>query len=794
MIKKLFNLDLGETVSGAHVYLRHSWIFAALLLAGLVAYVIYLYRSEPGLSRQRRIVMGTCYALAGLLLIVMLIEPMMRMTAIRPLRRTVLVLLDTSQSMSIADDRREAPDVMEAAKVLQKIPLDAGAEPPKNQADRLKKELAGVSRLDLAKAAVTHPEIDLPGKLGEDYTVRFFTLGDRLEPITGEGETAEWLEGQTAEAKTSRIGSAIEEAVGRHAGQPIAGVVLLSDFAWLEGRDPVDAARRMKKDRGIPIYTVGIGLPSPPDVHVRRLIAPKVAFTGDKVPLRVHVDSSGFDDRTVQLALKIDGMTADTREVTLTGGVQFEEFTFIPKEKSGSAEIEVSIEPLAGETSEANNAASHKVQIIDEKINVLYVEGMPRWEYRYLRRVLLRDHRLNVMFLMTQGDQSLAQAPGSQYLRRFPVEAKEVLQYDLVILGDVPSSYFTTDQVSLIEKLVKERGGSLLMLAGPTAAPSTYTDTRIADMLPVKIAGGPWTGVDGKTHPVVTADGYESSVVSLTGSKQLNNRIWAAVRPMGYLPKLAGAKRGATVLLTLPETETDKADYPLVAWQRYRTGKTMFVGTADLWRLRREVGDQYHARFWGQAIQFLALSRLLGQNKQITLETGQGEYAAGEHVDVFANVLTESFEPVDEPSYDVLLERDVPGALPTELELNPVPGSPGLYGGLYLAEEEGTYILKAKEGDRAIANTAKFAVKNVPLELRETAMREDLAEQVAALSGGKHLAAADLGSVPELLETDEELWTTIQKEKDLWDMPAMFILLVVITGIEWYMRRRENMV
>ncbi|MEK9984638.1 MAG: hypothetical protein VW879_07830, partial [Opitutae bacterium] len=97
----------------------------------------------------------------------------------------------------------------------------------------------------------------------------------------------------------------------------------------------------------------------------------------------------------------------------------------------------------------------------------------------------------------------------------------------------------------------------------------------------------------------------------------MTNRIWSSVRPMGFLPELAGPKPGATTLLSIPRDASDPTVYPLVAWQRYGTGKTMFVGSADLWRLRREVGETFHARFWGQAIQFLALSRLLGQNKQV---------------------------------------------------------------------------------------------------------------------------------------------------------------------------------
>jgi len=142
----------------------------------------------------------------------------------------------------------------------------------------------------------------------------------------------------------------------------------------------------------------------------------------------------------------------------------------------------------------------------------------------------------------------------------------------------------------------------------------------------------------------------------------------------------------------------------------------------------------------------------------------------------------------------VRLEKDVPAAESVELELDPVPGSPGLYGGSCFAADEGSYVVRARRGDQPVANTARFEVENVPLEQRETAMRDDLAERIAALSGGKRLQPNELADLPELLKTDEQQSVTIHKEKDLWDMPVLFVLLVVISGTEWYIRRRENLV
>jgi len=264
------------------------------------------------------------------------------------------------------------------------------------------------------------------------------------------------------------------------------------------------------------------------------------------------------------------------------------------------------------------------------------------------------------------------------------------------------------------------------------------------------------------------------------------------VRPMGYLPQLDGPKPGATTLLTLTGSENDAVPYPLVAWQRYGIGKTMYVGTADLWRLRREVGDRFHARFWGQAIQFLALSRILGQNKQITLETSRKQYATGERVDLFANVLTEAFEPVDQGTYSVNLKH---GLETVDVVLNGVPGSKGLYSGSILAEEEGRYVLSAKGPNPSLSNTIEFEVEHIPQEQRETAMMEDVANQVATLSGGLSLPATQLGDLPEFLHTEKETDPLIiVREKALWDVPVIFLLLVALTGLEWYLRRRENLV
>jgi len=692
--------------------------------------------------------------------------------------------------MNLRDLRRRPADVEEAARLTGAIGLTNTLTAA--EAAPVAARLAARSRLELARLALAHPAMPWLERLAAEYDVCCFSFDAALRPAAGAEGTVGWLRQRPADGAASQVGSAIAEAVARHAGQPLGGVVVLSDFAWTGGRDPAEVARELKA-RHVPVFPVGLGVSAQPDYSVRRIIAPEVAFVGDQVPLRVQVDASGFDGQAGELTLRVNGAVAASRKLVFAGGAQFEEILYQPPPPAGNVALEVTVSGPPGEVSADNDRATHALKVLDEKIHVLYVEGLPRWEYRYLRWVLLRDPRLDVQFLMTEGDPLLASTQPRQ-LAQFPADPAAIMKYDLVILGDVPAKYFNATQLARLEELVRQGGGSLLMLAGPVGAPVSYWSTPLAKVLPVKFVNEPWRPVADDRHPVVTPAGLDSPCTALVGPAAANARLWARVRPLAHVPPLEDAKPGATTLLTLSGEPDGARAYPLVAWQRYGNGKAMFVGCEDLWRLRLEEGATYHARFWGQTIQFLALSRLLGANKQIALETDRRRYSAGEQIKIFANVLSETFEPVTDPVFKVLLAPAGQTQPPLELELEPVPNAPGLYAGLHLAAEDGAFVLQPLPRYRPQANLAEFEVRTTPVEQREADLQANVVRQLAELSGGRACRASELGQLPGWLHREDALTQTIHRERDLWDLPLLFVLLVVITGVEWFLRRRDNLV
>lgn len=790
MIARLLGIDQPGAIQYMEWAFRQAWPawVVAALLAVAAGLALAQYARERQLSRFRRLFLGALRAALYAGVILILLEPVIRLDLRVTFRRTVLLLLDNSESMGIVDPRKTRSEILSAAAALGDVPFHATNAPV---TDAAKAKVAKASRMDVLKAILAHPQLRLVERLATSYQTQFYAFGKRSAPLAVTPGDRSALAGLLPAEKATALGSAIRECIARHSGQVIAGVIVLTDGASNHGVDTLDAAQQAGA-AGIPIFPVGIGLPHPPDLRLDNLIVPEIVFVNDTVPVRVRIDAMGIGARPpVDLVLRHNGREIARRSIQLPDKSRLEELPFTPEEE-GTGVLQAQLEALPDEVVTENNTVSRNVRVIGDRIKVLYIEGKPRWEYRYLRQVLLRDRRMDVKFIITEGDQDLAKHD-EHYLTRFPLEADQAFAFDLVILGDVDPKLFQKEELDRIEELIRERGGSFIALAGSQYNPVGYADTPVGKLLPVRIGLGVPDEVDGGIHPVVTPEGRRGTIMRLDPSDSVNDALWERVRPLYRLPLLAGVKPGAFVLAELSDTALRREPYPLICWQRYGTGKSMFVGTDQLWRLRFKTGDFHHARFWGQASQFLTLSRLLGENRRIRLETGSTRCRVGETLPVFATVLDETFQPVRRPAYAVVLERRDQEKTERRISLLPVPGAPGLYQGYVVAEQAGQYALRTPAEDRDFSNTAEFSAEAVELEQLDPAMREDSLRTAAELSGGRYVS---LDELPSLLDglTGKDPTGVVHRERDLWDTPFSFLVLLALASLEWGLRRKYDLV
>ena len=766
------------------------------ILAAIVLLSIYLYRRPWGMPFWLRAFLATSRLLVLVLVVATLLEPTAVVIESHTQVRSLPVLLDVSESMSMKDQRKRSEDIASAAVALGMVSLEDDTEADRTvmQLDTKQRQaIASSSRLDLGKSVLTQSGRQIFESLGESLDVSYHAFGQSLRLISdNEVMISEDLMGLEAKEQGTSITASLE-AVASSGGIPPAGIVLLSDG--------IDNAKSQRSEvvlqnlgvRGIPVYTVPIGLTDPDDVSIRNIVMQEVAYSGDKVPVRVQIQSKGYERRTARLAVLLNDRRVYSRIVRFDGGLQFEEVDFrVDVYEKGAAQIDVIIEPFDDEISTVNNRVSRSVRIVNEKVNVLYIEGNARWEYRYLRAILKRDPRINATFIASNvGPEVARNSP--EHIERFPDDREDAFQYDLVILGDVDASFFTDDELRLLEELIRDRGASLLMLCGPMYSPGSYTGTPVQAMLPVRFnAEAEWEKIAETVYPVLTPEGRSSLVMTLENEVELNDRIWSRMAPMDQLPPLLSAKPGATVLAVLSDSTARDQSYPLVAWQRYGTGKCMSIASDRLWRLRYKTGDKYHWRVWSQCIQFMTLSRLMGEHKRIRLETDRSVYAVDGQCRLYAHVLDDSFDPVVQPVFEVYVLSIDGGQAKQLVSLRPDKSQPGLYEGYFAPPDPGRYRLEANENDQRISSTTEFQVTDVRQELIDTDMRLAHLQRIADLTGGACLGIRELSKLSSLVN-DRLVTTKVRSERPLWDNSLVALLLVALLGAEWILRRRYDL-
>jgi len=762
------------------------------IFVGVIVLSVYLYRRSWGLQPWLRFLLGTARLVVLALVVAVLFEPMAVIRESYTQQRGLPVLVDVSESMSIKDPRKRPEDLAEAAAALNLLISEDQAVALNLDANQ-RLAIASASRLDLVTSLLSQSARPVFESLGEGLDVSYHAFGRKTRLISDDSALSINAVNQLgpAEPETSIAGAL--EVVAKSGGAPPAGIVLFSDGTDTGSSRRSESVLQDLGARGIPVYTVPVGLAQPDDVSIRNVVMQEVAYSGDRVPVRVQLQSKGYERRTARLSVLLNDRRVSSRTVRFDGGLQFEDIDFsVDVYEKGAMQIDVLIEPFDDEVSVNNNRVERSIRVVNEKINVLYIEGNARWEYRYLRAILKRDPRINATFIASNvGPEVARNSP--EHIERFPNNREEAFQYDLVILGDVDALFFSDEELDLLEELIRDRGASLLMLCGPMYSPGSYEGTPVQTMLPVRFdPDAEWEEVAESVYPVLTPEGRSSLVMTLENETELNDRIWSRLAPMDHLPPLLAAKPGATVLAVLSDSTDRDQGYPLVAWQRYGTGKCMSVATDRLWRLRYKTGDKYHWRVWSQCIQFMALSRLMGEHKRIRLETDRSIYPVGSQCRLYAHVLDDNFDPVVQSQFDVFVSGLDGEQTPERVSLRPDRSHPGLYEGYFAPPSPGRYRIESNEDDRRISNTTEFQVANVNRELADTSIDLENLKRIANLTGGECLSMQQFSRLASLVN-NQPVTTTVHSERSLWDNGWVALLLIGLAGIEWIQRRRHDL-
>lgn len=779
-----------------------AWVIALIVIPALLLGVWWVYRGERGgLTSGARTALGAIRLAVLLLLVAILCRPTLTEERVQRENSWVLVLVDDSYSMGISD-RYADPAVRQQLESVLGAPYTEET-----------------NRLDLVRA-VLGERSSFVEDLRAKANVRIVSCSNGIQLVADllrkderappEPPQSVDLAGLVLRGRVTRLGDSIYESVNELRGESVAAVVLFSD-----GQDnggvvrPEEAAERLAR-REIPIHTIGVGnAEDPRDIRVFHLDIAEVVLAEDLVPVDFQVASEGFAGESVRAELKLlgeDGRVEQEirRSVTLgeAGEIDTIRLEFRPR-MAGRFIARVEIEAQEGELFRENNFEEKPITVLDQKIKVLYVEGPPRYDYRYLMHALVRDPTMESQILLHSADPEYIQesSPGVPPLDRFPRTREELFEYHVVVLGDVSEQMFTGEQLQWLVEFVDDHGGGVVFLAGRWNMPSQYRGTPLERLFPVELEDAESATYDGGNitqafNIRLTPEGLEHPVMQLVGDPEENQRLWEftgrvddSLPGFFWFQRVKRVKRGAVALAVHPESSNITMEpRPLFAFQYLGRGRTFISLTDDTWRLRKLVGNRWFYRFWGQVIRFTSAGRLLGESKRFSVSTDQREYTLGGSIRVLARALGRDFKPTRDEERELEIERIGTSEPPAEVTAIQNPARPEYYEVTLEAKELGEHKVTLSDGSEEVAHTT-YRVVVPQLEYEDPRMDRARLTEIARLSGGSYHEIGETRAVVDEVKPFEKEVPISEERQPLWDTKWLLLAFISLLTAEWLLRK-----
>jgi uncharacterized membrane protein len=719
----------------------------ALVLAAL-AY----RRAHATLTRRDRLALFGLRAGVVAVLVFCLSGPALRLSSVVPQQNVLGILVDDSRSMAVADQDGRT----------------RGA----------------------AAAAAFAPDGPLMRALSARFRVRLFGFSSSLERIDS-------LTGLSFDGRRTDLAEALAAARRELSTQPLAGLVVVSDGADNAGGTLTEPLLALAADR-IPVHTVGIGDERfEPDIELRRVALPATVLQGAAVVAELSVQAPGFGGRTVPLVVEDQRRILSQAEIRLPAGREPAVVrAHFQVSEPGPRLVRFTVPAQNGELLAENNSVEALLTVERRVERILYFEGEPRFEVKFLRRAVADDDRLEVVTLLRTAEDKflrLGVRDSSELAAGFPRTRAELFRYRGLILGSIEASFFTHDQLQMLAEFVSVRGGGLLVLGGRKAfAPGGWGQTPLADVLPVVLESPEsrdttfFVEVAARPAPL----GLDHPVLQLRPTAEASAARWDSLPAVSLLHPVREAKPGASVLIT---GEGSGGPYVVLATQRFGRGRAVALVPQDswIWQMHGDIPleDDTHEVFWRQLLRHLVSEVPRPLNARLSADRVE----AGQPVTVTADVADSGYVRVNGATVWATIvdplgaERDVPLRWTVKRD--------GEYEASWTPTVNGLHELRvrAEQGGHVLGESVTYLqAGDLGAEYFGAALQEGTLRRIAEETGGRYYTPATLRTLPEDVAFTES-GATVVEYRDLWDMPVLLLVLVGLLSGEWALRKRRGL-
>jgi uncharacterized membrane protein len=723
------------------------WLAIAIVSASLALIIrAKLPRNDFGSRNLRAAGIWALQSMLAAVLLLLLWQPAITLTELKPQQDVIVFLVDDSRSMALVEN--------------------------------------GTTRQAQAIAALRGGVLS---GVEQRFQTRLYRFDSRLTRIAD-------LKELQPTAFATRIGDSLTQLAQETQELPIGAIVLLTDGADNSGGIDAETIATLRS-RHIPVHTVGFGPDhASHDVEIDDAVMAPRAMADSRLAAVIRFHQYGYSGRKSKLVVRDGTSVLASREVTLgpDGAVQSETLLFNVG-AAGAKALELSIEPLQNEESVTNNSVSRLVNVDSDKRRVLYFEGEPRWEYKFVRRAEENDRILQLVSMLRTTENKIyrqgIQDP-QELSEGFPTSAEKLFAYQALVIGSVEATYFTPAQRELIREFVDRRGGGLLLLGGRSSlADGGWGVSNLADLLPVVLPEAKGTfHVEPATVELAPA-GVDSYITRLVDDAAANTRRWKSLPYLMDFQEPGTPKPGATVLA---EMSAAGRKMPMLVTENFGRGRTAVLATSGTWRwqMNLPVSDSAFTLFWQQLLRWV----VTGSPGHVTASVPNQVMLDDGRVALSVEVRGDDYQPVA----DARVEAHIigPSGVSANVDMAPVPDAPGSFQTEWTTDQAGSYLTEvvARRGEQPLGrDVLTFQRLDGVAENFHTDQNRELLTRLASQTGGKYWRPQDLVDLPDEVAFSEAGVTT-RDVRELWNMPIFLLAIVMLRFAEWLLRRKWGIV
>ncbi|MDA1086659.1 MAG: VWA domain-containing protein [Verrucomicrobia bacterium] len=633
------------------------------------------------------------------------------------------------------------------------------------------------------------------------------------------------------------LATALEQVMVDLPGHRLGAIVVLSDGQHNASRSVEPVARQLSQ-QGVTINSIVLGsrTNAPPDAAIASLETPDMIYSGDKVYLNTEIKLDGITNKVVNVALYRGDELVDEREIEIkdsTGMRAAVELSHEPEE-SGLQTYRVVVDGFDHEVVATNNEQQISVNVSDDRVRLLLIDGRPSWEFRYIKNLFAnRDRSTQLQYVLLQPD-IIADAPEREPVyasvarerdeieaTHLPLDEEEWMKFDVIILGDVDPESLGAERLRILDRFVSRRGGALIIVSGPMHMPHRYTESALADLLPVTVRATEsalMAGPEEFYRLALTSEGAQHEIMRLETDPELNREAWNSVPEITWRHTSRTIKPGSTVLayaqpipvpdfmrgeVTSEEQFRKRNEFErrnaLVSMHQVGSGDVIYLGFNRTWRLRYRVGDRYHHKFWGQLLRWATSDKLPFGSDYARVGTDQARYLPEQIIRVRAKLVDKEYEPI--VSKRVYAQIYSGEDLVARKKMEYVKDSAGLYEASLGLFTNGRYRVELHApdvnsvfGKGALTNTVSYFAIEEGLDTERVEFFADrgLLTRLASMTRGLSVEPPDSEKVLERLGPS----VIDQKEReqfDLWSSWPWVFLITLTAASEWVLRKRQRL-